>query len=171
MKYRILHYGEEQLRKESEPIKVIDDEIIKLVKDMEETMKKAEGIGLAAPQIGKNIRLAIIDADDELLIMINPQILKKSGTQTGNEGCLSFPGLSESVKRANKIVVQAVDIDGSEYELEAEGLMARAIQHEMDHLDGVLFVDRISKARKLQIKNELEQIKLGQTASYKSKVA
>jgi peptide deformylase len=163
MKYRILHYGEEELRKDSVPVEEINDELRTLVKDMFETMYDAKGVGLAAPQIGKNIRLAIIDIGDDPLVFINPKITKKSGKETCDEGCLSFPGLSEKVERAVRVVVDYTDLDGDRYEMEAEGLLARAIQHELDHLDGVVFVDRISKARRLQIKWDLEAIKRGES--------
>ncbi|PKL47430.1 MAG: peptide deformylase [Candidatus Riflebacteria bacterium HGW-Riflebacteria-2] len=163
MKYRVLHYGEEPLRENSEPITEITDDIRRLVADMFETMNEAKGVGLAAPQVGVNIRLAIIDIGDDPLVLINPRILKSSGKETCEEGCLSLPGLTEKVERAKKVVCEATDLDGSLYELEAEGLLARAVQHELDHLDGVLFIDRISKARKLQIKHELEMIKNGES--------
>ncbi len=162
MKYRILHYGEEPLKKVSEPVKAIDNDLKVLIKDMFETMYAANGVGLAAPQIGKNIRVVVIDCGEDPIAMINPSIIKMTGKETAPEGCLSFPGLSEKVQRATKVVAEYTDPeDGEVYEIEAEGLLARAIQHETDHLDGVVFVDRMSKARKLQIKNELEIIKQG----------
>lgn len=163
MKYRVLHFGEEPLRVASEPVAEITDDIRRLVADMFETMNEAKGVGLAAPQVGVNLRLAIIDVGDDPLVLINPRIIKSSGKETCDEGCLSFPGLTEKVERAQKVVAEATDIDGSLYEIEAEDLLARAIQHELDHLDGVLFIDRISKARKLQIKHELEMIKNGES--------
>lgn len=163
MKYRILHYGEEPLREASQPVTEINDDIRRLVEDMFETMYESKGVGLAAPQVGVNLRLAIIDIGEDPLVLINPQILKHSGKETCDEGCLSFPGLTEKVERAKKVVAEATDLDGSVYEIEAEGLLARAIQHELDHLDGVLFIDRISKARKLQIKHELEILKSGES--------
>ena len=163
MKYRVLHFGEEPLRTPSESVKEITDDIRRLVDDMFETMNEAKGVGLAAPQVGVNVRLAIIDIGDNPLVLINPRIIKSSGKETCEEGCLSFPGLTEKVERAKKVVAEATNIDGARYEIEAEGLLARAIQHELDHLDGVLFIDRISKARKLQIKHELEMIKNGES--------
>lgn len=163
MKYRILHYGEEPLREPSQPVTEINDDIRRLVEDMFETMYESKGVGLAAPQVGVNLRIAVIDTGDDPLVLINPQILKHSGKETCDEGCLSFPGLTEKVERAKKVVAEATDLDGSVYEIEAEGLLARAIQHELDHLDGVLFIDRISKARKLQIKHELEILKSGES--------
>jgi peptide deformylase len=163
MKYRVLHYGEEPLRADSKPVKEISDDVRRLVEDLLETMHAENGVGLAAPQVGVNQRVAVIDIGDGPLILINPRILKSSGKETCDEGCLSFPGLSEKVERAKRVVAEATDIDGSVYEIEAVGLLARAIQHELDHLDGVLFIDRISKARKLQIKHELEMIKNGES--------
>lgn len=171
MKYRILHLGEEPLRKECEPITEINDEIRELVKDMFETMYAAKGIGLAAPQVGKNVALMIIDLEDSPLVFINPQIIKKSGKETSNEGCLSLPGLSEKVERATRVVARAIDLNGDEFEITAEGLLARAIQHETDHLDGILFIDRISKARKFQIRSELELIKQGHSLVEEEEVA
>ncbi|HNX75843.1 MAG TPA: peptide deformylase [Candidatus Rifleibacterium sp.] len=163
MKYRILHYGEEPLREPSKPVTEITEDIHRLVDDMFETMYASKGVGLAAPQVGVNVRLAIIDIGEDPLILINPQIIKHSGKETCDEGCLSFPGLTEKVERATKLVAEATDLDGSVFEIEAEGLLARAIQHELDHLDGVLFIDRISKARRLQIKHELELLKQGES--------
>ncbi len=163
MKYRVLHYGEEPLREPSQPITEITDDIRRLVEDMFETMHESKGVGLAAPQVGVNVRLAVIDIGEDPLVLINPKILKSSGKETCDEGCLSFPGLTEKVERARKVVAEATDLDGSVYEIEADGLLARAIQHELDHLDGVLFIDRISKARKLQIKHELEILKRGES--------
>jgi peptide deformylase len=163
MKYRVLHYGEEPLRADSKPVKEISDDVRRLVEDLLETMHAENGVGLAAPQVGVNQRVAVIDIGDGPLILINPRILKRSGKEICDEGCLSFPGLSEKVERAKRVVAEATDIDGSVYEIEAVGLLARAIQHELDHLDGVLFIDRISKARKLQIKHELEMIKNGES--------
>ncbi|MBU1105442.1 MAG: peptide deformylase [Candidatus Riflebacteria bacterium] len=163
MKYRVLHFGEEPLRADSKAVTEITDDIRRLVADMFETMNEAKGVGLAAPQVGVNVRLAIIDIGENPLVLINPRIIKSTGKETCDEGCLSFPGLTEKVERAKKVAAEATDIDGSRYQIEAEGLLARAIQHELDHLDGVLFIDRISKARKLQIKHELEMIKNGES--------
>lgn len=163
MIYRILHLGEAGLRRDSEPVQEITDELRTIVKDMFETMHKARGVGLAAPQIGVNKRLMIIDIDGNPLVFINPEILKKSGKETSEEGCLSLPGLRENVQRATKLVARAVNINGKDFEIDAEGLLARAIQHEIDHLDGVLFIDRISKARKLQIRHDLERLEAGES--------
>jgi peptide deformylase len=163
MKHRILHFGEEPLRQPCEPVKEINEEVRQLVEDMFETMYENKGVGLAAPQIGVNLRVAVIDIGDDPLVLVNPKIIKAWGKESCDEGCLSFPGLTEKVERAFNVIAEATDIDGSGYEIEAQGLLARAIQHELDHLDGVLFIDRISKARKLQIKNDLELIKQGES--------
>ncbi len=161
MQRRILHYGEEPLREDSRDVSEINDEIRILVKDMFETMYKSNGVGLAAPQVGVNLRVFIIDVGNQPLVFINPRIVKSSGKECAEEGCLSFPGLREKVERAQRVTARATDLEGGEFEVQAEGLMARAIQHELDHLDGVLFVDRISKARRLQIKRELELLAAG----------
>ena len=123
---RILHLGEETLRKPSEPVTTVDDELRTLVKDMFETMYKGNGVGLAAPQVGVNKRLFVIDTGDRPLAFINPEIVKSSGKETCEEGCLSLPGLRENVTRAKKILGRAQDLEGTTFEIEADGLMARA---------------------------------------------
>lgn len=163
MKRRILHYGEEPLRQESKPVTAIDDDLRVLVKDMFETMYHAHGVGLAAPQVGVNLRLFLIDTGNAPMVFINPEIVKASGKEVADEGCLSFPGLREKVERAARVVARATNLEGKEFEVQAEGLLARAIQHELDHLDGVLFIDRISKARRIQLKRDLERIAAGES--------
>ena len=171
MIHRILHIGEEPLRKESEEITRIDDDLRKLAADMFETMYKAHGCGLAAPQIGVNKRLIVLDTDNEhRFVMINPEITKSSGKEICEEGCLSLPGLREKVQRATKITARYTDLDGQQMEVTAEGLLARAIQHEIDHLEGVLFVDRISKARRMQIRHEIEILERGGTLETEEEV-
>ena len=162
MNLRILHIGEETLREPSEPVTEINDDIRQLVQDMFETMYKANGVGLAAPQVGRNIRLFVIDLDGKSpMVFSNPEIVKKTGKETCEEGCLSVPGFREDVQRAKPIIAEATDLAGLGFEVTAEGLMARAIQHELDHLEGVLFVDRISKARKMQIKSIIDRLQVG----------
>ena len=164
MIHRILHIGEEPLRDVSEEIAVIDDEVRQLAADMFETMYKANGCGLAAPQIGVNKRLVVIDTDHEhKFVLINPEIIKASGKETCEEGCLSLPGLRENVQRATRVTARYMDLEGNTMEVTAEGLLARAIQHEIDHLEGVLFVDRISKARRMQIRHEIQILEQGGT--------
>lgn len=139
--------GDNVLRKESKEVKEINQRILTLIGDMIETMYEAEGVGLAAPQVGILKRIFVIDIyDDEgPRVFINPQILETSGSQTDEEGCLSIPGVTEPVERANYVKVKAFNEKGEEFVLEAEGLLARAVLHENDHLNGVLFVDRVKE--------------------------
>ncbi len=144
----ILHYPDPRLREETKDVDEVTDEIRALVEDMAETMYAAPGVGLAAPQIGVAKRLFIIDVADEdepseLRVFINPKIVKTEGTQTWREGCLSFPEVSEDIERAEVVTVQAIDEKGESFELTADGLLAVAIQHENDHLDGKLMIDHV----------------------------
>ena len=143
--YRIIGIGEDILREKAKEVKNITPNILKLLDNMAETMYAAEGIGLAAPQIGVPKRVVVIDVGDGLIELINPVILTKEGEETEQEGCLSIPNVIGEVKRARKVVAQALDREGTLLEYEAEGLIARAFQHEIDHLDGVLFVDKAEK--------------------------
>ena len=159
---KILKYPSRILRAESCPIVNIDGNIAKLVDDMLETMYDAPGIGLAAPQIGKNIRVIVIDTGNrserkgEILKLVNPQIeVIDSTKEILEEGCLSVPEISEKIARPDKIFVRAITLDEKEIEFEASGLLSRVIQHELDHLNGKLFIDRLSK-----IKRELVKMKL-----------
>jgi peptide deformylase len=149
----ILHYPDKRLRERGERIEVITPEIQQLIDDMAETMYAAPGVGLAATQIGEKLQLFIIDIADEnspsdLRVFINPEILERSGTVTWQEGCLSFPGVQEEVERAAHVRVRAQNRDGEWFELEAEGLLAVAIQHEYDHLQGVLMIDHMGPLKK-----------------------
>ena len=132
------------LRKTSRPVAKVTKEIKELVVNMEDTLRAAPGIGLAAPQVGELLRIIIADIGDGLHVLINPKIVKKSGTQTFVEGCLSLPGIEGPVERANKVTVKAIDQKGKKIEVEAEGLLATVFQHEMDHLGGKLFVDKVA---------------------------
>ena len=131
------------LKKRSNPVKSVTPEIKHLISDMEETMKAAPGIGLAAPQVGVLKRIIIADVGEGLHVLINPKIVKKSGKQTIVEGCLSVPGVEGPVERASKVTVKAMNKKGENIIVDAEGLLATVFQHEIDHLDGKLFVDRI----------------------------
>lgn len=132
------------LREKAKAIKKITPPILKLLDDMAETMYAANGVGLAAPQIGISKRLVVIDVQDEngLLKLINPVITDKKGAEVAIEGCLSFPGLAGEVERAEEVIVKALNPEGKELVIAATGLLARALQHEIDHLDGILFLDR-----------------------------
>ncbi|MDF2886020.1 MAG: peptide deformylase [Lacrimispora sp.] len=141
---KIRTIGDEILRKKCKPVKEITPRIIDLVKDMFETMYEANGVGLAAPQVGILKQIVVIDVDDgNQYVLINPEIIETDGEQTGPEGCLSVPGKSGTVTRPNHVKVRAFDVDMQPFELEGEELLARAICHECDHLSGELFVDKV----------------------------
>ena len=141
----IVQIGEPVLRKKAKKVEVIDEKILQILDDMADTMYNADGVGLAAPQVGILKRLFVIDIGDGPLVFINPEILETSGSQTGEEGCLSVPGRYEEVTRANYVKARALNEKGEEFEIEGEELLARAILHEYDHLDGTLFVDKLEK--------------------------
>lgn len=136
--------GDPILRERTEPLPHITEELRSLVSDMFETMYAAEGIGLAAPQIGRKERVFVMDVDENPLTMINPEIVEREGTERAEEGCLSIPEIFGDVDRATRIVVRATDIDGNPLEIELTDLAARCVQHELDHLDGKLFIDYMS---------------------------
>ena len=143
----VVKLGEESLRQKSVPVEEVNDEIRQLAEDMFETMIEYEGVGLAAPQIGKNIRMFVLIADDDgRRVFINPQIIKTS-EEVGDydEGCLSIPQVYETISRPVEVTVQALNEKGRPFTLEADGLLARIIQHEYDHLDGILYIDRGDK--------------------------
>ncbi|OJY15296.1 MAG: peptide deformylase [Myxococcales bacterium 68-20] len=149
----ILHYPDKRLRERGERVEAITPEIQQLIDDMAETMYAAPGVGLAATQIGEALQLFIVDIADEnepsdLRVFINPEILEREGDITWQEGCLSFPGVQEEVERAAHVRVRAQGRDGKSFELEAEGLLAVAIQHEYDHLQGVLMIDHMGPLKK-----------------------
>ena len=144
----ILKYGDGILHDRAQPVDAITPEIERLIDDMIETMYAAPGIGLAAPQVGEPLRIFVIDVSvgrdpNGLLVFVNPEFVERSGTQLEEEGCLSVPGFNATVVRPTRAVVKALDRSGQEHQHEASGLLARAFQHEMDHLDGLLFVDRL----------------------------
>ena len=136
--------GSPVLRDQSREVTAVDDEVRRLVADLFETMYAARGIGLAANQVGVARRVAVVHADEERLVLVNPQIVEASGRETGEEGCLSIPDLVGDVTRAERIVLEALDQHGTPYRRELSGLPARAVQHEIDHLDGILFLDHLS---------------------------
>ena len=144
----ILHYPDPILRKRAEPVTEVTPEVLTLIEDMKETMYAAPGCGLAAPQIGVSLRLFIVDTagEDEpsdLRVFINPEIVSRVGKVIWEEGCLSFPGVHEEIERADKVVVRATNEHGKVVELAADGLLGVAVQHEYDHLDGVLMIDHM----------------------------
>ncbi|MFQ5689798.1 MAG: peptide deformylase [Gemmatimonadota bacterium] len=143
--------GDPVLRKKCRPVEAVDDEVRRLVDDLAETMYEADGIGLAAPQIGVSVRVFVYDVRDPDVpagALINPEIVESEGMVKEEEGCLSIPGLAELVERRAKIVMRALDREGREVRIEADGLLSRCLQHELDHLDGVLFVDHLSPLKR-----------------------
>ena len=159
-KLRILEFPDPRLRTQAQPVEAIDDALRALVDDMFETMYEAPGIGLAATQVDVHRRLLVADVSGDRsapYALINPVILEKDGVTVTEEGCLSVPGYYDEVERANHIRVRYVDRDGTELEMEAEGLLAVCIQHEIDHLDGRLFVDYLSEAKRQRIRKRLDK--------------
>ena len=175
-------YGTEILRKKAKPIQALDDSVVRLMVDMAETMLKANGVGLAATQVGDLRRMLVLDlsaierGDDEegkerpdrgeekakILVAINPEIINADGKLLMEEGCLSIPDLRAEVTRAEKIKVKFRDANFEEVEMEADGLLGRAFLHEIDHLNGVMFVDHLSVTRRTLLKSELRKIKNGE---------
>lgn len=156
----ILHYPDPRLRRKAEPVARITPEIGKLIDDMAETMYAAPGIGLAAVQVNEAKRVVVIDISetrDQLQVFINPEILSHEGKQTLEEGCLSVPGIFDEVTRPARVRVRALDRNGKPFEIEAEGLLATCIQHEIDHLDGKVFVDHLSRLKQSRIRKKLEK--------------
>lgn len=144
MRYPILIHPDEQLRKPCEPIDQITDELVVLLEDMYETMVAHDGVGIAAPQIGKNIQVAVVEVEEnDRFELINPRIVDRKGKDIDIEGCLSMPHVFGTVERAEEITVHYFDRDGDEIEVTAFGYLARAIQHEIDHLHGILFTDKV----------------------------
>jgi peptide deformylase len=140
--------GSPVLRQHSETVQSVDDEVRRLITDMFETMDAAKGIGLAANQIGVPRRVAVVDADNDRFVMVNPRILETEGKASAEEGCLSIPDIYADVTRPDRVVIEATDAEGNLYRKEATGLKARAIQHEIDHLDGILFLDHLSLVKR-----------------------
>ena len=156
----ILEFPDPRLRTRAKPVAAVDDTIRRLVADMLETMYAAPGIGLAASQVDFHQRVIVIDiseSHDQPLVLINPEIIAREGDEETEEGCLSVPGIFEKVHRAEKIKVRALDRNGIAFEMEVDGLLAVCIQHEMDHLEGKLFVDYLSELKRTRIRGKLEK--------------
>jgi peptide deformylase len=156
-------YPDPVLRVKCRPIGAVDDRVRKLAADMVETMHAAPGIGLAAPQVGVELRLAVVDLSigedpGQLHVLVNPEITEREGLETEVEGCLSLPGLTDKVDRPSAVRLAARDLSGQELELQAEGWLARALCHELDHLDGVLFIDHLRGLRKERAKRALRKL-------------
>ena len=160
----ILKYGAPELEEVSVEVTEFGQELSQLARDMLETMYAAPGVGLAAPQIGVNVRLIVVDptAGEEQgnqTILANPEVVERAGRQKEEEGCLSFPGITATVERPDRVRIKGKDLDGNDVELEADGLLARALCHEIDHLDGVLLVNRVSKLRRDMIRRRINRLK------------
>ncbi len=158
----ILHFPDPRLETIAKPVEAVDDALRTLIDDMFETMYDAPGIGLAATQVDVHQRLIVIDISegkDQPLVLINPELIESEGDEEMDEGCLSVPGIYETVRRAEKVKVRALDRDGEPFELAADGLLAVCIQHEMDHLDGKLFVDYLSSLKRQRIRKKLEKLR------------
>jgi peptide deformylase len=156
----ILEYPDPRLRKKAAPVTVVDDALRQFVDNLLETMYAAKGVGLAATQVDVHKRLIVLDVSDtrdQPLVLINPELLKLAGSSPSEEGCLSLPGVYEKLSRATHIRVQALGSDGKPFEMDAEGLLAVCIQHEMDHLEGKLFVDYLSELKRQLIRRRLEK--------------
>ena len=162
--YTIVKYGDPVLETPAQPVREFGtSELRELVESMFESMYAAKGLGLAAPQIGVSQRLAVIDTSagqdpTARLVLINPEILAKEGKQVGEEGCLSIPGFREDVKRAIKVKLRAQNVEGESFEMEGEELLARAMQHELDHLNGILFIHHISPLKRDLIKRKIRKL-------------
>jgi peptide deformylase len=153
------------LRRKAKKIHRFDPSISKLADDMFETMRAARGVGLAAPQIAQSIRIFVAEYEDRKVAMVNPEIVKAEGETLGTEGCLSIPGyVGENIRRAEKVVVKGQDVRGKTIKVNAEGWFARVLQHEIDHLDGILFLDRLDRPEDLHEVSEEDEEELKETA-------
>jgi peptide deformylase len=167
----ILEFPDERLRVKALPVETVDDAIFRLIDDMLETMYAAPGVGLAAPQVNVAKRLIVMDISEEKnapLCFINPEILARAGEEESEEGCLSVPGIFEKVRRAATVKVRALDRDGKPFEMEAGDLLAVCIQHEIDHLDGRLFIDYLSPLKRQRARKKLEKARREQATKEKS---
>ncbi|MFP5527782.1 peptide deformylase [Peptococcus simiae] len=149
-RFQIVTAGDPILRKTARPVDEVTDRTRQILTNMTETMYHAHGVGLAAPQVGISRRMIVVDVGDGLMQLINPEIVKKEGLQEGPEGCLSVPGFNGIVIRANQVQVKALNEEGQEVTIDAEGFKARALQHEIDHLDGILYTDKASNVERAE---------------------
>lgn len=155
----ILTYPADVLRETAKDVKNIDGRVVALAEDMAETMYLSRGVGLAAPQVGESLNLIVVDIGDDLIELYNPRIVSSEDTYLAQEGCLSVPEIMLEIERAEKIVVQGIDRDGKDIMLEAEELLARVFQHEIDHLKGTLIIDHISKIHRQLIRGKLKKLR------------
>lgn len=161
--YPIVVYGDPVLEAQAETVTEFNDSLRTLLEDMFESMYAAHGVGLAAPQIGISKRIAVVDVTFKedpkaRIVLVNPEIIRKEGKQSGSEGCLSLPDFRENVTRANKVTIRAQDATGKTFEMEGDGLLARAFQHETDHLNGKLFISHVSALKRDLIKRKIKKL-------------
>ena len=156
MSLEIKKYPDPILRKKCQPVKVFDNKFKELCQQMFDVMEINKGLGLAAPQIGQSLNFFVVDSEGEKLVFVNPEIILKKGQAIFEEGCLSFPNLFINIKRPNKIELKFQDIDGQEKIIKADGLLARVIQHEYDHLNGVLFIDKLPILKRLSVNKKVK---------------
>ncbi len=157
---QILHYPDPRLHTVAQPVTTVDDTLRRLIADMAETMYAAPGIGLAATQVNHHVRLIVVDVSetkDNLLVFINPEVIWSDGLETMEEGCLSVPGIYDKVQRAERIRVRALNAQGQPFEMDADGLLAVCIQHEIDHLNGKVFVEYLSRLKQDRIRQKLKK--------------
>lgn len=159
----IVKYPDSRLKQRCEPVREFDGELRRLATDLLETMYAAPGVGLAAPQVGETVRLIVVDASggeqpDRHLVLVNPELVEQQGVQKGEEGCLSIPGVTAVVERPLRVRVRAQDLDGNPFEVEGEELLARILCHEIDHLDGILYLDRLSPLQRELIKRKIRKL-------------
>jgi len=156
---KLQKYGSPILREKAMTVSKVDDEVRELVENMIETMYAEGGVGLAAPQVGVSKKIIVIDTEEKgVIVLINPVIIKREGETKEEEGCLSVPGVYSTVRRSSTITVEALDLDENKIRITQEGFLAIALQHEIDHLEGYLFIDRLSPAKRLMIKDQLKEI-------------
>ncbi|HAF50782.1 MAG: peptide deformylase [Synergistaceae bacterium] len=153
----ILTYPDSRLRARNAPVEDFSEELRSLVRDLFETTYSYDGVGVAAPQVGVNRKLAVVAWEDKKLVLANPRILLQEGEEEREEGCLSFPGIFENIKRPQKVTVEAMDEEGKLYTIEAEGFLARALLHEIDHLEGKLFIDHLSPMKRQLVKKKMKR--------------
>jgi peptide deformylase len=161
----IVYYGDPRLEKVSEPVTEFNTDLRRFVKDLFETMYFTDGVGLSAPQVGVNKRILVIDTSggtdrSKQVVLINPVVILEEGEQKGPEGCLSFPGLFAEVKRPNVVRVKSHDLNGKEFEMDGSALLARAMHHEIDHLEGILFIERMKKSDREGIIKKMKKMTL-----------
>lgn len=159
----VIKYPNPILRSTNKIVTAFNDDLKKLIEDMYETMYANDGLGLAAPQVGINLMVAVVDYEGKKYTLVNPVILEKRGEQTGREGCLSFPGVFEDIERPEIVKIEAFDENGEKYAIEASGLLARAFCHEIDHLHGRLIIDMVSPVKRNMIQKKFKRLKKGVT--------